>query len=109
MTAPHAFSQARPDIHLHIERLVLDGLPLAPAEVPRFQAALEQELGRRLAAASAPGWPGGAVARLDAGAVHLAAGGSARTWGRQVAQTLAASLAAPPERAARETGAPEGK
>lgn len=109
MTAPHAISRTRPAVHLHIERLVLDGLPLAAAEVPRFRAALEQELGRLLAAASTPGWPGGAVARLDAGAVHLAAGGSARTWGRQVAQTLAASLAAPPERAARESGAPEGE
>jgi hypothetical protein len=109
MIAPRALPDPQPAVHLHIERLVLDGVPLAPAEVPRFQAALEQELSRLLAAMPAAGWSDGAVARLDAGAVHLAPGGSARIWGQQTARTLAASLAAPPERAARETGAPEGK
>lgn len=96
-------------IHLHIDRLVLDGVPLAPAEVPRFRAALEQELRWSLAIVPCPGGPGGAVAHLDAGAVHLAAGGSARTWGRQVAQTLAASLAAPAARAAGQPTAAAGQ
>jgi hypothetical protein len=109
MIAPRSSRDPRPAVHLHIERLVLDGLPLAPAEVPRFQTALEQELGRLLAAAPPSGGPGGAIAGVDAGAVHLAAGGSARTWGRQVAHTLAASLAAPAARATGPTAAPPGK
>jgi len=76
------------DLRLHIERLVLDGVPLAMADGPRFQAALEQELGRLLGADGGESWSGAAIARLDAGAIHLVPGGSAQVWGRQVAGSL---------------------
>jgi len=36
-------------INLHIERLVLDGIPLAPGQGPLLQAAVETELTRLLA------------------------------------------------------------
>ncbi|HEX4953037.1 MAG TPA: hypothetical protein VF017_06555 [Thermoanaerobaculia bacterium] len=36
-------------VHLHIERLVLDGLPLGPRERRELEAALGAELGRLLA------------------------------------------------------------
>jgi hypothetical protein len=36
-------------INLHIERLVLDGLPIERRDGPTVQAAIEQELGRLLA------------------------------------------------------------
>lgn len=36
-------------VHLHIERLVLEGIDLGPTERPLLQAALEAELGRLLA------------------------------------------------------------
>jgi hypothetical protein len=39
---------ARRPITLHIERLVVDGLPLTPAQAARLQAALERELARLL-------------------------------------------------------------
>jgi hypothetical protein len=35
-------------IELHIESLVLDGVPLARGQLPRLQAAVVQELTRRL-------------------------------------------------------------
>jgi hypothetical protein len=84
------------NVHLHIERLVFDGLPLGSAEVPRLQAALEQELGRLLTSVPAEGWSGGAIARLDAEPVHLSPGGSAQAQGRQIAQSLLSSLVAKP-------------
>lgn len=37
------------NINLHIERLVLDGIPLAPGERPLLQAAVEAKLARLLA------------------------------------------------------------
>jgi hypothetical protein len=36
------------NINLHIERLVLDGLPLKQSQGPRLQAAVERELTRLL-------------------------------------------------------------
>jgi hypothetical protein len=36
------------NIHLHIERLVLNGIPLLPGERPLLQAAVEAELTRLL-------------------------------------------------------------
>ena len=38
----------RPNIHLHIERLVLDGLPIDRGQGPHVQAAVEAELTRLL-------------------------------------------------------------
>ena len=37
------------NVRLHIERLVLEGIELAPAERPLLQEALQAELGRLLA------------------------------------------------------------
>ena len=36
------------NVHIDIERIVLDGLPLAPGDEARFRAALEFELARRV-------------------------------------------------------------
>jgi hypothetical protein len=83
---------SRRTIELHITRLVLDSVPLAGAEVPRLQAALEQELRALLAAAPAEGWTGGALARLDVQPVHLAPGDSAQVWGREIARTVYAGI-----------------
>jgi hypothetical protein len=37
------------NINLHIERLILDGIPLGPGQRPLLQAAMEAELARLLA------------------------------------------------------------
>jgi hypothetical protein len=61
------------DIHLHIDRLVLEGVTLPPGGGAAVGAALEAELGRLLAAGGlAEGWQAGAaVPRLAAGPVSL--------------------------------------
>jgi hypothetical protein len=55
-------------LHVHIERLVLDGLPVTRAQRGTLAAALEAELGRLLAAKGiGPSLAaGGALARLRA-------------------------------------------
>jgi len=57
------------NIRVHIETLVLDGLPLDRRQGPLVQAAVEAELGRLLAAGGlAPGLiAAGGVPRLTAG------------------------------------------
>jgi hypothetical protein len=54
----------RPPIALHIERLVLDGLPLTAAQAVRMQASLERELARLIAdGGDVRGWPGAGAAQ----------------------------------------------
>ncbi len=91
MTAPRV-TETKPNIQVHIERLVLDGVRLAPNEVPRLRVAFEQEFARLCAATPAAAWSDGALARLDATAVRLAAKGSSAVWGRQIAQSLFSGL-----------------
>jgi hypothetical protein len=53
MTAP---------VHLHIERLVVDGLPLTVAQAARLQRAVERELARLIVqGGDAHGWASGAA------------------------------------------------
>lgn len=49
-------------ISLHIERLVVDGLPLTEAQAARLQASVERELARLIAERGDPGAWGGADA-----------------------------------------------
>jgi len=54
----------RPPISLHIERLVLDGLPLTAAQAVRMQASLERELARLIAhGGDVRAWPGAGAAQ----------------------------------------------
>lgn len=55
--------------HVHIDRIVLDGVDPGPGQLARLQAAIEQELARLLAA-------GGNQATLRGGAVHAVTGGT---------------------------------
>lgn len=81
---------ARPDIHLHIERLVLDSLPIGQAHGPQVQAAVEAELSRLLAehglAARLQG--GGAAPSIAVAGIQLAPGSSPAQLGRQIAQSV---------------------
>ena len=83
-----------PDLKLHIERLVLDGLPLKPGEERLVQAALEAELTRLLVAGGlAEAWQaGGAVPTLPAVSAPVSQGASPAVIGRQVAQSVYSSL-----------------
>ncbi len=82
-------------IALHIERLVLDGLPLRAGQAGALQAALEAELARLLAEPGMTGVHGGAAAELAVAPVRLAADGGPHRWGRQIAGSLHGGLIAP--------------
>ncbi len=81
-------------IEVHIERLVLEGLPVTAAEGPRVRAALAAELGRMLAAGGlAPQLRGGgAVPRVAAPHVNLGARERPDTIGRHIARSVHAAI-----------------
>lgn len=89
------------DIHLHIDSLVLEGLPFTPGDAPRLEAAIVGELRRQLAAnpAFASGLPAGLrVVSLAAPAIAVPATASAgpAPFGAAVARSLAGALRTPP-------------
>jgi hypothetical protein len=78
------------DIHVHIERLILDGLPVGPGGGARVQAAVEAELARLLADGSvAEGWQAGAaVPEVRADPINLGAGARPAEIGGQIARSV---------------------
>jgi hypothetical protein len=83
------------NITVHIERLVLDGVPVAPADRPVLQAALESELGRLLRTGRLPAdLSSAAVPGVAGGDVRLAASDTAARTGRRIAGSVHAGLAA---------------
>jgi hypothetical protein len=79
-------------VHLHIERLVLDGFSLNGAEAARLRMSVERECERMLAGTRAESWNGGVTRLVEAAPVHLAPVSSPAVWGRQIARTLFGSL-----------------
>ena len=81
-------------IHLHIERLVLEGLPVAPRQGALVQAALEAELARLLREGGlAPAWRAdGAAPSASADAVQLAGESDPAQVGRQIARAVYGGL-----------------
>jgi len=77
------------NIKLHIERLVLEGLPVGQSQGPLVQAAVEAELSRLLAEGdlAAELAEGGAVPSVPADSIKLA-GGSPSEMGRQIARSV---------------------
>jgi hypothetical protein len=71
------------DIHVHIDRLVVDAQLLERGGAPALEVAVTQELGRLLADRGLPPG-GGAMPRLDAGTVGTASK-DAGAFGRQIA------------------------
>jgi hypothetical protein len=85
-------------VHVHIERLVLDGVDLGPGDDRRLAASLASELERLLA--SDPGSAerlaqGGALPSLSAADVDLGAPGGARGAGKSIARSLSGALSGP--------------
>ncbi len=83
-----------PNIDLHIERLILDGLPLERSQGPLVQAAVQAELARLLAAygLAASLQSGGALPSVRAGAIQLTAESSPTQLGQQIAQSVYAGI-----------------
>ena len=81
-------------IEVHIERLVLDGLPVTAAEGPRVRAAVEGELARMLAAGSVSREliSGGAVPRVDAPGMSIGPRERPDAIGRAVARSVHAGI-----------------
>lgn len=78
------------NIHLHIERLVLDGVGVEPGSHDVVQAAVEQELTRLLTEGSlAPHVVGGgAIPRVQGGAMGAPPVGDATQLGNRIAQSV---------------------
>ena len=91
------------NIEVHIERLVLDGLPLTASQGRAVQAALEGELARLLRTRGADALSAGAVPCLKVGSIQLAPGGQPAGVGRQIAHMLCEGLAPRPKRASIKT------
>jgi hypothetical protein len=77
-------------INLNIERLILDGLPIAPEQSHLVQVALEGELGRLLAAngVGAGLQSGAALASIRPGAIQLGPNSGPAQIGRQIARAV---------------------
>ena len=78
------------NVKLHIEPLVLDGLPVEGYQAAYIQAAVEAELARLIAenGLAAHLHAGGAVPSLNANAIQFTSGGSATQTGTQIAQSV---------------------
>jgi hypothetical protein len=79
-------------IHLHIERLVLDGLPIATSERPLFQAAMEAELTQLLQNAALVKQLPTSTAFLRAPAIHAGKNTHPRMLGRAIAHAVNSGL-----------------
>ena len=80
-------------IHVHVDRLVLDGLDLGARDAEALRDALGAELRRLLDERPPAGLTAGAVRSLRAPSVALDAGASAGAIGSQVAGAVHGSLA----------------
>lgn len=78
------------NINLHIERLILEGVVIAPGQRGLLQAALEAELTRLLSAGGlSPDLTGsGALLRVPANAIQLNKGVEPADLGRQIAGSI---------------------
>jgi hypothetical protein len=77
-------------IRLHIDHLVLDGLPVSPAQGAQVKAAVEAELGRLLSerGVAREFQSGIAVPSVNAGGMHVPRGASAGAIGTQIARSV---------------------
>lgn len=77
-------------INLHIERLILDGLPISPDQKHLVQASVEAELSRMLSEGGLAQElaSGGAVPSVPGGSIKLAPGAKPNQIGAQVARAV---------------------
>ena len=78
------------NIRLHIERLVLDGLPVSGAQGAQVKAAVEAELGRLLSERSVNGEiaAGAALPRVDAAPMHVTRDATPAQIGNGIARSM---------------------
>ncbi len=78
------------NINIHIERLILDGLPVTHSQRPLVQAAVEAELVRLLMADGlAPRLQaGGVMPYVPGGGIQVTGDGDPQRLGQQIAQAV---------------------
>ncbi len=78
------------NINIHIERLILDGLPITHSQRPLVQASVEAELARLLASDGLTSalQIGGAVPYMPGGSIQLARDSNPHKLGQQIAQAV---------------------
>ncbi len=95
----------RRPVHIHIEELVLHGFDYG--ERRRIAAAVQEELARLVRNEGAPASPGitSPVDNLDAGAIHIPPGSTARATGARIGASIYQGLQGQsrPEQSARVT------
>jgi hypothetical protein len=84
------------NISVSIERLILDGLPIAQRDRSRLQAAIEEELSRLLAAGSLAVdlHTAGMLPRLSGGTLDLSGNEDPRLLGKRIAQAVYGGIGA---------------
>ena len=90
------------NINLHIERLVLEGLPAGGAQGAMVQSAIETELAGLLANGDLGFWTSSAVASLPAQLIQLDRDPKPERLGRQIARAVHDRLTAPPTTSSRQ-------
>jgi len=82
------------NINVSIERLILDGLPLAHSQRPLVQAAVEAELARLLAAGglAANLQAGGALPSIPGGSIQFTGDNNPSQLGQQIAHAVYAGI-----------------
>ena len=87
----------QPSIELHIEELVLHGLPLTSSQGPVVQAAVETELARLLTEQDLSCSSAGATPQLSAGSIQLSKNCKPAYLGHQIAQAIYGGLTTTPD------------
>jgi hypothetical protein len=87
---------SQPSVVLHIERLVLDGLPVSHGQSASVQAAVETELARLLSQQGVSSSSAGALTRLAGGSIQLTHKIQPAHLGHQIAAAVHTSLAPKP-------------
>ncbi|SRR5712691_956134 len=81
------------NVSLHIERLVIDGVPLGAGQAAQLQEAVQRELLRLLQRDGvSPALQGGAIPALAAPNIEISAPLQPAEVGRQIARSVYASL-----------------
>jgi hypothetical protein len=85
------------NVKVHIERLVLEGLPVGPQDGARVRAAVTAELEHLIGTqgVSTHLRSGGAVPELRAASMHLGERTTPRRLGRQIARAIYGGLGNP--------------
>ncbi len=84
------------NITVHIERLILEGLPVTRSQGPLVQAAVEAELTRLLGEGGPRPSFAGAVPHVAGGSIQLTQGGKPAQTGHQIAQAVHQALVPSP-------------